>query len=561
MFSGLHIRNYVLIDSLDVDFPEGLVIITGQTGAGKSILLGALSLVSGARADAACITAGAQSCVVEAEFDVPDDSPSIRGIFDENELEWDAGHIIIRRVVNSTGRSRGFVNDSPVPVQVLSSLASFLIDIHSQHQSLLLTDRDFQLSVLDRYAGNKALLGRCRESWQECQNLRREIEDVRERLMRASAEQGYNEAQFNELEAAALRDGELEELEEEQKALENAEQILENLSAASSLFSPDEYQGARSMGSALKEAERLLGHVSRFLPSLSSLCDRISSARVEIEDISAEIEDAAAKVNVSEDRLQQVDERLSALYKLMTKHGCRTVGELIATRDRYSEELFDSSALVEREHELAGKLSAAEKALNAVCASLHESRAKAAPGFAASITDSLHFLELERSSFAVELQPRPECATGTDTVSFRFSASGTDLQDVSKCASGGELSRIMLSLKAMMARSCASDGGSMPTMIFDEIDTGVSGSVADKMGSMICAMGEDMQIFSITHLPQVAAKGKAHYVVSKTFDPATGRPSSGMRLLQGEDRIMEIARLLSGSTITPEAIANAKSLL
>lgn len=563
MLSSLHIRNYVLIDSLDIDFPEGLVIITGQTGAGKSILLGALSLVAGAKADAAMITPGAASCVVEAEFDVPDGALSVRGLLEENDVEWDGGHIIVRRVVNSTGRSRCFVNDSPVNVQALSELSAYLIDIHSQHQSLLLNDHAFQLSLLDAYAGNAELLAGCRGAWSRSQELRRELESVRSRLESLATARDYNEAQFRELDAANLRDGELEELEEEQKTLANAEQILDDLSAASEMFSPDESSGLRAMGSSLKEAGKLVARVGKYLPALEALAERIDSARIEIEDISSEIEDAASRIYVSQDRLQQVEDRMSALYSLMSKHGCRSVSELIDIREKYSSELFDSSALAEREESLSAALEAAGKELSEWSGRLHEARAKASKPFAASVLESLRFLELDRSVFSVSLGEVACGPCGSDAVSFMFSASGLNPQDVSRCASGGELSRIMLSLKAIMARTRADGalGEVMPTMIFDEIDTGVSGSVADRMGSMICSMGEDMQIFSITHLPQVAAKGKAHYVVSKTFDDASGRAVSGIRQVCGEERVSEIARLLSGSSITPEAIANAKALL
>lgn len=555
MLRSLHIRHFVLIDSLDIEFPEGLVIITGQTGAGKSIILGALSLVSGAKADAGMISEGADNCVVEAEFDTDASDAGIRALLDENEVEWDDGHLIVRRVVNASGRSRSFINDCPVQVQVLAELSSRLVDIHSQHQSLLLTDRNFQLSILDHFAGNAGSVAECRESWSRCQGLRKELEAAKARLSRLEAERGYNDAQYRELEAAALKDGELEDLEEEQKALANAEQIKECLTKAAGAFDPEEAGGAQSMASALKEASRQLSHAAKFIPSLEELCRRIDSARIEIEDISGEIEDINARTIVSDERLAIVDDRLSMLYSLLTKHGCRTVAELIEVRDRYSEALFDSDSLVENVSQLEGELKKASAAHTAICKSLSVSRSKAAPGFSKAILDSLRFLELDRSAFIVELEPCAEGPSGADAISFRFSASGSNPVDVAKCASGGEISRIMLSLKAMMAKFVG-----MPTLIFDEIDTGVSGSVADRMGSMICDMGKDMQVFSITHLPQVAAKGDAHYVVSKSYDES-GRATSSIRQVDGEERIAEVARLLSGSTVTPEAIANAKALI
>ena len=533
MLRSLHIRNYVLIDSLDVTFPEGLVIITGQTGAGKSILLGALGLLAGDKADPAQIGQSGDNCVVEGIFDTPD------------------GERIIRRVIYSSGRSRSFIDDCPVQLQELSELGSRLFDIHSQHQSLLLTDRQFQLSLLDRYAG--ADTSECHRIWGELQQCRTSLSQAQEALGRSRAEAGYNAAQLAELEAAGLRDGELEELEEEQLALGNAEEISERLSSALSCF--DASEGA-SVRDSLQQARKALEHAARYLPGMAGLAERIDSARIELDDIFAEVEDAAGRIESSPQRLEQVEQRLSLLYRLFSKHGCSTVAELIATRERYAAEVQDSSTLEERIGELENQLSALQKAHESACSKLHEQRSKAAEAFAAEVTSHLKYLELERASFAVQLRDAAPGANGADSVAFLFGADGTAGTELSKCASGGELSRIMLSLKALMARFAG-----MPTMIFDEIDTGVSGSVAAKMGQMICDMGRTMQVFSITHLPQVAAKGSAHYLVSKTFDPDSGRSTSGITLLQGEARVQEIARLLSGEVITNEAVANARALL
>ena len=553
MLRSLHIRNYILIDSLEVQFPEGLVIITGQTGAGKSILLGALSLVAGARGDASVLSEGAENCVVEAEFDTQDEE--IRALLEENDAEWDDGHLIVRRVVNRSGRSRSFVNDCPVPVTLLPDIASRLIDIHSQHRSLLLTDRGFQLSALDWFAGNAATLQSCRAAWKDYCGLRDELEKARTTLARLASDRDYNQAQWEQLDAARLREGELAELDAEQKQLANAEQIKESLSGVQALMDADERSGREGMDASLKEASRLLGHVARYVPSLSSLSERVDSARIELADILSEVEDINSRTNLSQERLEQVEDRMSLLYSLMKKHGCRTVEELIAVRDGFSDALYDSTALEERIQELEKQMKTVRGGYEALCSELHASRVKAAPEFADRITASLHFLELDRADFDVTVSDAQEGPSGTDRVQFLFSSTGSVLQDVSKVASGGEISRIMLCLKAMMARYVG-----MPTLIFDEIDSGVSGSVADKMGRMICDMGKDMQVFSITHLPQVAAKGDAHYVVSKSED-ASGRTVSTISEVRGEERIMEIARLLSGSRVTPEAVANARSLM
>ena len=548
MLRSLHIENYVLIDSLDISLPEGLGIITGQTGAGKSILLGALSLLMGGKGDAALISAGAQNCIVEGEFSAPD---SIRPALEEAEVEWEGGNLLVRRVLNASGRSRSFINDSPVNVQLLQEISAQLVDVHSQHQSLQLADRRFQLNVLDCFAGCVSDVEACRDRWSEAQSISRELEALREKLSRLQADRDYNAARFKQLDDARLRDGELEELDAEQKQLSNAESIKESFAAASALLQPEE---GMSVESALKEAERVLGKLSGLVPGCSDLAERLRSSRIEIADIAETVSELDSRVNLSQERLEQVEERMGLLYDLMRKHGCTSVAELISARERYAEALFDSDALEGRISDLEKQLAVAGKAHKELCEKIHDARTKAAPALASGIQESLRFLELDRAVFAVDVAPAEPSATGADMVAFRFSATGGAPVDVARCASGGEISRIMLSLKALMARYTG-----MPTMIFDEIDTGVSGSAADKMGQMICRMGENMQVLAITHLPQVAAKGSAHYVVEK--DGSGDGTVSSMRLLSQEERVQEIARLLSGERITPEAMANAKALL
>ena len=546
MLRSLHVRNYVLIDSLEIDFPEGLVIITGQTGAGKSILLGALGLALGGKADASLVGAHGETCVVEAEFSVDGNAP-LRALMAENDLE-EGDTLLIRRTLNRTGRSRSFVNDEPVSLPVLQALSEQLIDIHSQHQTLRLGDSAFRMSLLDHYAGNAACLDACRKAWNDLQGLRKDLSDVTDRLRRMAAEKDYNEALFARLDAAKLQDGELEELETEQKQLAHAEELKEYLNNCEDILAPADDRAP--LTAQLKEAEKQAGRAARFIPALEPLVQRLESARLELEDIADELDSANARIDVSPDRLEQVEDRMSLLYDLMKKHGVQTVGELIAERDRLSEALFDSTTLEERRVELEKELAKAEKVYAAAADALHKAREKASEGFATAILASLAFLELDHAVFTVELGTAPEGPSGRDAVRFLFSSTGKAPQDLSKVASGGELSRIMLSLKAMMARYTA-----MPALIFDEIDTGVSGSAADRMGQMICRMGEDMQVFAITHLPQVAAKGNAHYLVTKENDV------TDIRLLSREERIREIARLLSGSVITDAAVANARALL
>ena len=555
MLTRLQVRNYVLIDSLEIDFPEGLIIITGQTGAGKSILLGALSLVMGAKADAGMISDGADNCVVEAEFDVDPSDLQLKAELEENDVEWDGGHLIVRRVINQSGRSRAFINDSPVSVQILQGISSRLIDIHSQHQTLLLSDRQFQLNILDHFAGNISLRETCEDLWRKMAKLKSELAALDAKINSISSEREYTEARYRQLEEAALREGELAELEEEQKQLANAEEIKTCLGYTEELFNPTTGDSA-SLDSILKEAARQLAKAGKFIPSAQELSDRVDSCRRELDDILSDVSYANSKVDVSESRLEAVEARMSLIYSLFQKFACRDESELIACRDNLSEQLFDSTQLEERRAAMQKEFDTLAAEHSVVAENLHLSRTQASTSFASSIQDSIRNMELPYSIFEVDIQTVALSATGKDAVAFRFSSTGKNPVDVAKCASGGEMSRIMLALKAMMA-----EYANMPTMIFDEIDTGVSGSVADKMGSVICAMGEHMQVFAITHLPQVAAKGSAHYMVSKEIDPQTAVAVSKIERLSDEQRVLEVARMLSGSVLTEEAVANAKSLL
>ena len=555
MLTALQVRNYVLIDSLEIDFPEGLIIITGQTGAGKSILLGALSLVMGAKADASMVSEGADNCVVEAEFETAD--KTLQNVLEENEVEWEEGHITIRRVVNRSGRSRAFVNDCPVPVTLLQEISSALIDIHSQHQTLLLSDKSFQLDILDHYAGTMLQREQCASLWKTLGALKTELRTLQERIARQISEKEYNEAQYRQLEAAALREGELAELEDEQKQLANAEEIKTSLSAVEELFTAASSGGEiMSIDASLKEASKLLLKAGRYVPAVSELAERVDSCRHELDDILSDAVSINSGIDLSQSRLEEVENRMSLIYSLMQKHSCSDVSELIALRDSLSESLADTAILEEKHEAVLRKIAEVETELNTVADSIHSARMAASGAFADAISVSIRDMELPYAIFDVELSKVPVSSTGCDAVVFKFSSTGRNAVDVAKCASGGEMSRIMLALKAMMARYA-----NMPTMIFDEIDTGVSGSVADRMGSVICEMGSFMQVFAITHLPQVAAKGTAHYLVSKDIDPQTSKAVSTIVRLSDSERVMEVARMLSGSVLTDAAIANAKSLL
>ena len=555
MLRRLQVRNYVLIDSLEIAFPEGLIIITGQTGAGKSILLGALSLVTGAKADASMVSEGADNCVVEAEFEVNDSR--VGAVLEENDVDQDGDHVIVRRVVNRSGRSRAFVNDCPVPVQVLQELSSLLIDVHSQHQTLLLTDKRFQMSLLDSYAGNAPLLDECAALWRRHSAVRSELAALEQRIAAIAGERDYNEAQFRQLEAASLKVGELACLEEEQKQLANAEEIRNSLAAVSEMFTSSSSGGeVPPMDSSLKESVKVLSRLSRYLPAAQDLAERVDSCRRELDDILSEVMSIAERTDVSESRLQEVEERMSLIYSLMQKHSCHDEESLIALRDRLSDELFDSTQLEEKRDNLIAEERQLASELETVAVRLHDSRCAASVPFSEDMQELVRSLELPYAVFETGVENAALSASGKDQVVFRFSSTGRNPVDLAKCASGGELSRIMLALKAMGARYA-----NMPTLIFDEIDTGVSGSVADRMGSMICSMGSDMQVFAITHLPQVAAKGSAHYLVSKDIDPSSSKAVSTIKRLSDEQRVLELARMLSGSELTDAAVANARALL
>lgn len=553
MLNRLEIHNYVLIDSLDIEFPEGLVIISGQTGAGKSILLGALSLLGGGKADATMISEGADSCIVEAEF--MDVDPKIRTAVEDAGAEWDEGGLIVRRVVAKSGRSRAFINDCPVTVQTLVGVTSRLFDIHSQHGTLELQNPAYQTDMLDNFAGNGELRAEYYASYSRLQKLGAEKSALEESAGQLRRERDYNQAQFNQLDSAALKDGELAELEAEQKSLANAEAIQESLCSVSEAFAPSDEE-LPSLDSLLKESVRSLEKIKDYVPSAASLAERIESSRLELDDVLSEVSSLSEKSEASPERLQSVEDRMALIYSLFQKFGVSTEAELIALRDKYSLTLADTDNLDGRIASLAAEIKEEEKKNLQLSNKLTESRTKASGPFSEHIQSMIRSLEMPLSVFVADVSPAQKPGPlGRDNVRFLFSSTGRSPIPVQSCASGGELSRIMLCLKAQMAHFEA-----MPTLIFDEIDTGVSGSVADKMGSMICSMGKDMQVFAITHLPQVAAKGSAHYLVEKSVS-ADGRTTSSIRKLSEDERVMEVARMLSGSKISDAAIANAKELL
>ena len=532
MLKRLLIENYALIDHLDILFPGGLVIITGETGAGKSILLGALSLVLGGRSDVSVLQDPARNCVVEAVF------------------EEEGSERIFRRVVTPQGRSRGFIDDEPASVEMLRAAAGRLVDVHAQHQQLLLSERDFQRTVLDCHAGARDAWAAHRRNYQAWLDARAALQELEARIAASEREHDYLEFQYRQLEAAALREGEMDELDAEQRRLAHSEAVREQLARVEQLFEGSD----GSLESRLKEATAALERVAPYFPEFEAFGERLESARIELKDIRDEVSSRGEKVQYDPQRLEAVEERLATLHELLRKFHVGTEAQLIAVREELSARL--GAGLDDRQAcaRLRNEVEAAEAACRQSAENLHALREKAAPGLAARLQEQVRALELPRARFAVQLETGPMGPDGSDEICFLFDANERGLQALSKCASGGELSRIMLCIKALLA-----EYQGMPTLIFDEIDSGVSGSVAEKMGRLIADMGRRMQVMAITHLPQVASQGCSHLLVYKEDGPQGLR--TAIRPLTGEDRVREIARMLSGADITPEALANARVLL
>lgn len=537
MLTRLSISNYALISSLDITFPDGLVIITGETGAGKSILLGALSLILGRRADSSVFSDNTRNCVVEAEF------------HDGKTGE----EYILRRVITPAGRSRSFLNDEPVSLADLSTISSRIIDIHEQHQHLLLTDPDFRLGVIDHFAGTAPLLEEYRRVYGEYESKDSEIRSLEDSIAEAERDSEYRQFQLGRLQEARLVSGEQEALEAEQKALAHAEDIRGGLESAYSSLNPEEL----SVAQLLKDASARLSKYSSYDSRLQPLADRLDSCRIEVSDIEREIEDISSGITVSPERLEAVEERMSLIYSLQRKYGCDSVDALIALRDSLAASLSGTEQQQERLAELKKELEVLDRRRRELADRLSEQRRGACDALSSELQEDIRSLEMPHAVFRAVVTPAERLTlSGGDRLDFMFSANGpASLRDISKVASGGELSRVMLSLKGLLARYT-----SLPTMIFDEIDTGVSGRIADKMGDMIGRMGERMQIFAITHLPQIASKKGSHYLVYKEFD-ADGTARTGIRRIEGEERVAEVARMLSGSELTSAAVENARELL
>ena len=549
MLQRLFIKNFTLIDELDITFDGGFSVITGETGAGKSIILGALGLLLGQRADSKTIKAGRERCVVEAQFDLR--RYDMQAFFEEKDLDYDDGDCILRREVTSSGKSRAFINDTPVALTTMRELGSQLVDIHSQHQNLLLQRDDFQLHVVDIIAGDAKDTADYAATYQALRQANKELEELRETIRKSSETEDYLRFQHHELDEARLVEGEQEELEQAYSILSHAEEIKSALFEADNLF-----YGDGGVVERLKNAIHSIDSVSNVFPDITEVASRLESSYIEVKDIADEISRHAEHIDFNPARMEEVSNRLDTLYHLQQKHHVGSVSELIALRDDLQQQLSHIDGSDELLHELEEKKNVLQAKCEQQATRLTTLRLAAAREVEEEMRQRLVPLGIPKVRFEVSLTEKPLAADGHDKVSFLFTANtSTPLQPVAQVASGGEIARVMLSLKAMISGAVK-----LPTIIFDEIDTGVSGKVAEMMARIMQEMGDnDRQVISITHLPQIAARGASHYKVYK--EEQTDGTTSHMRRLNAQERVSEIAQMLSGSEISEAAIKNAEQLL
>ena len=550
MLKQLYIKNFTLIDELDITFHSGFSVITGETGAGKSIILGALHLLLGARADSKQIKNGSSKCVVEAHFDLS--HYGLETFFDEFGIDYDANDCIIRREVNDNGKSRAFVNDTPVALTTMRELGEQLIDIHSQHQNLLLQKEDFQLNVVDIIADNAQLRQSYLQAYNEYHKATKRFNDFQEASQKSKENEEFLRFQFSELDKAKLVAGEDEELEQQSRTLSHVEDIKSALYDASSALSSEDGGCVEKT----KNASSRLHDITEVFSEIKDVDERLSSAYIELKDIAQEIERKLEDVDFDPRQLDEINSRLDLIYALEQKFHASSVDELINEYKRLQDELASIDGGDEQLEQLQQEMQEKYDVAMKLARKLSDARKKAAQKVEEGLKQRLVPLGIPNVKFKIEFKERDCSPSGIDKVSFLFSAnSSTALQPVSQVASGGEISRVMLSLKAMISGAVK-----LPTIIFDEIDTGVSGRVAEKMAQIMKEMGDNhRQVLSITHLPQIAAIGATHYKVSKE-ETAQGTISH-MQMLTEQERIEEIAQMLSGSDISEAAIANAKTLL
>lgn len=545
MLRRLSVENFALIEHLELELDPRLNILTGETGAGKSILLGALGLLLGNKNDGSAMKDATRNCVIEGDFDLR--GLGLEPLFAENDLDYEE-QITLRRIITPSGKSRSFVGDLPAPLSVVKELGGRLLDIHSQHQNLILQSESFRTEALDTLSDNGELRVAYREAYLRMGELRRELERLQEAAAAGRRDEEWLRHQVEELQGAKLKEGELAQLEQEQAILANADRISETLGGLCQTMDEEE----SGILPRLKGLELSLLHIRESYPEAGEWAERLRSAMLELKDIHVSGEQALERVEADPEKLQRIDDRLALLYSLMQKHRAANLEELLELRDRYAAQLAAIEHSDEALRRAEGELHQARKEAQRLAEALHEARREAAPAFEEAILSTLAQLGMAETRFVVALEPTPDLTpTGGDSVEFLFTANPTaSPQPIGRIASGGELSRVMLALKALLARRMQ-----LPTILFDEIDTGVSGRIADAMGRIISELSTSMQVVDITHLPQVASKGESHFVVYKEGG------HTHLKRLSPEERTLEIAKMLSGAEITPAALEQARILL
>ncbi len=553
MLKHLYIKNYALIDELNLDFQEGFTVLTGETGAGKSILLGAISLLLGQRADSKSILEGEEKCTVEATFSIQ--GYNLRDFFQANDFDYDEQECIVRRELTAAGKSRAYINDTPANLAQLRELSSQLLDIHSQHQNLLLSNEDFQLNIVDIISGAEDDLQDYQQAYQRYREAARSLEQAKAEAEKNRREEDYLRFQVEQLQEFSPKEGEDDELEEEQNSLSHAEDIKKALYQVEQNLSNDQEGGIID---ALRQVRNIMQGLTRIYPKADELAERIDSIYIEARDICDEVSDQAERMEYNPARLEEVNERLDELYSLEQKHGASDATELCNLLKQMEMQLLDITNADERLAEQEKKVNEAQKLAQKKAEALSKKRSSVLKSIEKQVTTSLTSLGVPNARFQVQMESLAELGQkGRDRITFYFAANkNATLHPIAQVASGGEISRVMLSLKAM-----TSDRMQLPTIIFDEIDTGVSGRIAESMALIMRKMcsSENRQVISITHLPQIAACGTHHFRVYKEDSPT--RTHTRIIPLSHEERINELARLLSGSAVSEAAIENAKQLL
>ncbi|MBK5719506.1 DNA repair protein RecN [Dysgonomonas sp. Marseille-P4677] len=549
MLKSLYIKNYALIDSLEIDFESGFSVITGETGAGKSIVLGALSLMLGQRADVKAIKQGESKCVIEGCFDVS--AYDLKDFCEEKGIEYDPDSYIFRREVLSTGKSRAFINDSPVGLNELKELGNQLIDIHSQHQNLLLADTRFQMQVVDTLAGNKSLLKEYQASFHQYKQSQRDLSELREAIRKSKEEEDYLRFQYESLREAALIKGEQEDLETELETLNHTEEIKSSLFRIYNFLSEDD----RGIVSELKESLNISSSLSKVFHKSEEISQRLETAYIDLKDLSSDVERLANDIEFNPERLIFIESRLNLIYSLQKKYHLSSISELLNLYEDISRKIENINSSDQQVETLEKEVAAKYEKMLVLARKISDRRIAITGRLEKELVEKVTYLGMPNIRFKCDITTEEPSVYGIDNLLFLFSANkNAPLQPVAGIASGGEISRLMLCLKSMIAGATA-----LPTIIFDEIDTGVSGEIADKMGQVMLDFGKNMQVIAITHLPQIAAKGKNHYKVYK-FDNDDSTTTNLIQL-SDEERLDEIARMLSGAVVTDAAIQNARSML